>query len=133
MGEICYSCPESKLIKYHIQVRNMIRNPADKERALQLFVKSLKEKYGDKVEKVVLFGSVARGEDKEDSDVDVLIITNYDSFKMQKLVSEIVVDILLKTGIYVSAKVLTLEEFNFLREINSPFYKSVMEEGITVG
>jgi len=81
------------------------------------------------VEKIILFGSVARGEDKEDSDVDVLIITNYDSFKMQKLVSEIAVNILLKTGVYVSAKVLTLDELNFLRKINSSFYMSVMEEG----
>jgi len=89
----------------------------------------LKGKYEDKVEKIILFGSVARGEDKEDSDVDVLIITNYDSFKMQKLVSEIAVNILLKTGVYVSAKVLTLDELNFLRKINSSFYMSVMEEG----
>ncbi len=81
------------------------------------------------MEKIILFGSVARGEDKEDSDVDVLIITNYDSFKMQKLVSEIAVNILLKTGVYVSAKVLTLDELNFLRKINSSFYMSVMEEG----
>jgi len=42
----------------------MIRNTADKEKVL-LFVKSLKEKYGEKVEKVVLFGSVAKKEDKE--------------------------------------------------------------------
>lgn len=89
----------------------------------------MKGKYEDKVEKIILFGSVARGEDKEDSDVDVLIITNYDSFKMQKLVSEIAVNILLKTGVYVSAKVLTLDELNFLRKINSSFYMSVMEEG----
>ena len=93
--------PESKLIKWNVKVRNMIRNTADKEKVL-LFVKSLKEKYREKVEKIVLFGSVARGEDTEDSDVDVLIITSYDSFKMQRLVSEIVVNILLKTGVYIS-------------------------------
>jgi len=70
---------------------------------------------------------------KEDSDVDVLIITSYDSFKMQKLVSEVAVNVLLRTGIYVSAKVMTADEFDFLREVNSPFYRSVMEEGITAG
>ena len=111
----------------------MIRNSTDREKALQLFVKSLKNKYRDKVENVILFGSVARGEGKEDSDVDVLVITSYDSFKMQMLVSEIAVNVLLKTGIYVSAKVLTVDEFNFLRKMKSPFYKSVMKEGIIVG
>ncbi|MHC1610212.1 MAG: nucleotidyltransferase domain-containing protein [Candidatus Methanospirareceae archaeon] len=34
------------------------------------FAKSLKD-----VEKIILFGSVARGEDKGDSDVDILIIS----------------------------------------------------------
>ena len=37
----------------------MIRNTTDKEKALHLFVKSLKEKHGDKIKKL------ARGEDKE--------------------------------------------------------------------
>ncbi|HID44043.1 MAG TPA: nucleotidyltransferase domain-containing protein [Archaeoglobaceae archaeon] len=104
----------------------------DKKNLLDIFVRSLKEKHRDKIEKIILFGSVARGENKEHSDVDVLIITNYDSFKMQKLVSEIVVNILLKTVVYISAKVLTEDEFDFLRKMKS-FYRSVMEEGITVG
>ena len=104
----------------------------DKKDLLDIFVRSLKEKHGDKIERIILFGSVARGEDKEHSDVDVLIITSYDSFKMQRLVSEIVVNILLKTGVYISAKVLTKDELDFLRKMKS-FYRSVMEEGITVG
>jgi len=93
-----------------------------------MFVKALKEKYGDRVERIILFGSVARKEDREDSDIDVLVITNYDSFKMQKLVSDIVVDILLKTGAYVSAKVLTSGEVDFLKEIKSIFFGKISEK-----
>ena len=105
----------------------------DKRKSLELFVKTLKEKYSDKVMEIILFGSVARGEDKEYSDIDLLIITNYDSFKMQKLVSEVVVEVLLKTGVYVSAKVLSFEEYNFLKEINSSFYRNISKEGIVIG
>jgi len=65
--------------------------------------------------------------------VDILIIANYDSFKMQKPVSEVVVDILLKTGDYVSVKVLTGDEINLLREIDSSFYRNVSIEGFVVG
>ena len=32
------------------------------------------ERYRDEIEGIILFGSVARGEGKEDSDVDVLVI-----------------------------------------------------------
>jgi len=31
-------------------------------------VRSLKEKHGDKIERIILFGSIARGEDNEHSD-----------------------------------------------------------------
>lgn len=80
---------------------------------MDLFVKALKEKFGDRIDKIILFGSVARGEDREDSDIDVLIITNYDSFKIQRLVSDIVVDILLRTGVYISVKVYLMKNIIF--------------------
>lgn len=38
------------------------------------FVRRALERYGDEIEGIILFGSVARGEGKEDSDVDVLVI-----------------------------------------------------------
>ena len=104
-----------------------------KKEILELFVKALKERYSDKIDRIILFGSVARGEDKEYSDIDVLLITNDDSFKMQRLVSDIVVDILLRTGVYVSVKVLSSEEYNFLKKINSSFYRNIVREGIAVG
>ena len=111
----------------------MLEKEISKKNVLETFVKTLKEKYGDKIESIILFGSVARGDDRGNSDVDVLIITKEDSFKMQRLISEIVVDILLKTGVYISAKVLSSSEFDFLKRINSSFYRNISREGITVG
>ncbi|EDY34720.1 hypothetical protein ABOONEI_2550 [Aciduliprofundum boonei T469] len=40
------------------------------ERILKEIKRYLKEKYGDKIKKVILYGSYARGEATEDSDVD---------------------------------------------------------------
>ncbi len=45
-----------------------------------LFANSLKKKHG--VQKVILFGSYAKGTQKKDSDVDLLIVS--DSFKNKK-------------------------------------------------
>jgi predicted nucleotidyltransferase len=39
------------------------------------FVRGALERYRDEIEGIILFGSVARGEGKEDSDVDVLAVT----------------------------------------------------------
>jgi len=103
------------------------------QKAVDKFVRTTLEKHRDKMGRIILFGSVARGEAREDSDVDVVLIVNDDSFKMQRLISEIVVKILLETGIYISAKVLSSEEYNLLKEINSSFYRSISREGVLIG
>jgi len=103
------------------------------QKAVDKFVRKVLEKHRDKIGSIILFGSVARGEAREDSDIDILLITSDDSFKMQKLVSEIVVKILLETGMYISAKVVSSEEYNLLREISSSFYRNVSKEGIPIG
>lgn len=102
-------------------------------KAVDKFVKMSMDKCGDKLEEIILFGSVVRGEANEDSDIDILVITKEDSFKMQKLLSEIVIDVLLTTGIYLSLKVLSPEEYNHLKKINSSFYRNVSREGISIG
>jgi predicted nucleotidyltransferase len=103
------------------------------QKAIDEFVRRAIEKYGDMVDGIILFGSVARGEAKEDSDIDILVITEGDSFKMQKQISEIVVEILLEKGVYISVKVLSREEYNFLKEVKSSFYRNISKEGIVIG
>jgi len=61
------------------------------QKAVDKFVRTTLEKHRDKIESIILFGSVARGEAREGSDVDVVLTVNDDSFKMQRLISEIVV------------------------------------------
>ena len=81
----------------------------EKERDLREFAERVKKKYKDKIEKIVLFGSLARGEHRETSDTDLLVITSGNPFDMQKRLSEVAVDILLENGVYVSPKSSHLE------------------------
>ncbi|MDR0911817.1 MAG: nucleotidyltransferase domain-containing protein [Methanobrevibacter sp.] len=73
-----------------------------KEIAIE-FAKSLKH---PEIVKVILFGSVARGEDKKDSDIDIIIVTNKKSDKQLILddVYDKVIDVLIKTGEHISVK-----------------------------
>jgi predicted nucleotidyltransferase len=48
--------------------------PAPIMAALGEFKRRLAARFGDRVERVTLFGSSARGEQHEDSDVDVLVV-----------------------------------------------------------
>ncbi len=103
------------------------------QKALQEFLKIAKEKHGDKIEKIILFGSLARGEATEESDIDILVITSGNRFEMQKNLSGIAVDILLKTGEYISAKAVSTEEYSFMKKINTGFYRNIAKEGVVVG
>ena len=66
---------------------------------------SLRETYGDKVERVVLFGSRARGEGRPDSDYDVAVFLRApDSlWRESGRLAEIETDILYETGAVVNA------------------------------
>jgi len=71
------------------------------------------KRFGDKIEEIILFGSVARGDYKKDSDIDVLVVVKEDPFKMQRMISEIVINILRNKEEYISAKTLSVGNTNF--------------------
>lgn len=96
------------------------------------FVRRALEKYKDKVDSIFLFGSVAREEAKEDSDIDVLVVADGDRFKTRRELSEIVLDVLLETGKYISVKTLSIEDFKFLQGIKSSFLNNVIKEGVFI-
>ena len=89
------------------------------------FAKSLKD-----VEKIILFGSVARGEDKGDSDVDILIISRNKQKTKDKVIRK-AMDILLDTGTYISVKVISPLEFERLK--NTHFIAQIEKEGVLLG
>lgn len=101
---------------------------ADKRALADEFARYLKAKYGDRIVQIVLFGSVARGDAREDSDVDLLVVAEGDWFELQKEVAGDTVDWLLRSGVYLSTKVFTPEDFARLQ--GRGFGRHVSAEGI---
>ncbi|MDR2544075.1 MAG: nucleotidyltransferase domain-containing protein [Methanobrevibacter sp.] len=81
------------------------------------------------IEKIILYGSVVRDEDNNDSDIDILIITS-DKRKIKHAVYSKVTDILLEMEEYVSAKILTIKDYNSIK--NTHFISTVEREGIII-
>lgn len=104
-----------------------------KQKALQEFLKTAKQKHDNKIKQIILFGSLARGEATKESDIDILVITSGNRFEMQKNLSGIAVDILLRTGEYISAKAVSTEEYSFMEKIKTGFYRNIAKEGVVVG
>lgn len=51
-------------------------NKSDLDNVLQKLTTKIKQILGDKLNKIVLFGSYAQGDNTEWSDVDILVLTN---------------------------------------------------------
>jgi predicted nucleotidyltransferase len=72
---------------------------------LRRFRAALDEAYGERIERVVLFGSRARGDARPDSDYDVAVfLKDFNSFgKESGRIAEIEIDILNETGAVINA------------------------------
>jgi uncharacterized protein len=71
---------------------------------LSRFRAALEEVYGERIERVVLFGSRARGDARPDSDYDVVVfLKDFDGFgKEAGRIAEIEADILTETGVVIN-------------------------------
>jgi len=92
------------------------------------FVKVVVEKYREKIESIILFGSVARGEAKEDSDVDILVVGDV---SLEELV-DISFPILLKDGELISAKDMKKDHFEYLAKEGYSFVRNVLRDSIVL-
>ena len=74
----------------------------------------LSQTYGDKIKRVILYGSYARGEATKDSDVDVLVLTDptLKPSEVRENLSELLYDMLLEEGELVSVMVISEELFD---------------------
>ena len=82
----------------------MIVRPCD-DPILRRFRAALDEMYGDRIERVVLFGSRARGDANADSDYDVAVFLRdmADRFAEMDRLADLGTDILNETGEFVHA------------------------------
>lgn len=83
----------------------------------------------DDIIKIILFGSVARGDDTEESDIDILIITT-NSDELSDEINSAAVDIILEKDEFISPHVMSEEHFN--KTIDYPFLTNVLKEGVVI-
>ncbi len=74
--------------------------------AMRRFAAAVRALYGDRVERIVLFGSRARGDAREDSDWDVAVFLRgqLNWWAEVSRLADITTDILYDTGAVISAK-----------------------------
>jgi predicted nucleotidyltransferase len=96
---------------------------------LVILRESFKQIFGDQFERMVLFGSRARGDNREDSDIDILVVL-HDKFEYAEAIrcsSELVARLSLENDVTISRSFVSHDEFE---QGQSPFLLNVRREGV---
>ena len=100
-----------------------------RERAFEEFARAVEDALGDAIHEIVLYGSTARGEATEQSDVDVLVVL--DERTPTDEVFRLAFDIGIRYDVAVMPHLQTREHFESRRD--HPFLKNVLHEGRSYG
>ncbi len=110
--------------------------PVNISNIIDEFVKGVNEILGDRVKKIILYGSYARGDYNKSSDIDIMILTdltNDEIVEYRDKVSDIAYDIEAANNfdIWLSPLVKNIDRFNYWLEA-LPFYMNVQKEGVVL-
>ena len=101
--------------------------------ALRAFNKEVAHRQGDRFRSAILFGSHARGEDSEDSDVDVaVVLTDLPAslIDTKLALADIAYDVLLATGVLIQPFPLSEDEWAHpLRHANPRLVENIHRDG----
>ncbi len=97
---------------------------------VHVFAAKAREACGDAIEEILLFGSVARGDDRPDSDIDILVVTREEDFHLRELLTGLAFDLMVETGDHLSVKVLSRADVMACR--NYSFLRNVAADGVAV-
>lgn len=91
----------------------------------------LRSQYGSKLQKLVLYGSFARGDADENSDIDVLVVLkeNISPGKEIDKMMDVIFNLSLKYDTLISVYPVSQEEY---RNRKSPLLLNIRREGITL-
>jgi predicted nucleotidyltransferase len=103
--------------------------PAPVSQAVRALKHHLEEIYGARFQSLYLFGSYARGDYREDSDVDLLIVLSGEVNPCQEIdhLSGLVADLSWRYGVFLTILPIPAD---WLLNRQSPLYVRVRQEGI---
>ena len=90
--------------------------------------------YGSKLKELILYGSYARGDNDDESDIDVMLILDIPietELEYSRLITDAVVDLNLEFDVVISSLIESKEKYDKFKDIN-PLFINIEKEGIKI-
>lgn len=113
---------------------NVLQIPKEIAGIIQEFNKGVNEILGNRVKKVILYGSYARGDYNESSDIDIMILTDLtdeEIIKFRDKILDYTYDLEWDNNFnfMLSPLIKNIDKFNYWLEA-MPFYMNIEKEGV---
>lgn len=98
------------------------------------FSREVKRLLGEKLTKVIVYGSYARGDYRDNSDVDIMILVKMTDEEIRTVKNDIydlAFEVEMNTGIEISPVIKNEKQYEYWVD-TLPFYRNVRDEGIVV-
>ena len=112
----------------------MLNIPKNVSNAIEDFINGVNEILGERVKKIILYGSYARGDYNKSSDIDIMILadlTDDEIVKYRTQIWDLAYDIQLENDIILSTLIKNIEQFNYWLD-TIPFYMNIQKEGVVL-
>ena len=99
---------------------------------MQEFAKSVRKMLNNSLDSVIVYGSYARGDYSELSDIDVMLLVSLGEEDIKKIsdqISDLAFDFMMKYGVDISPVITNIDHFNYWVD-NLPYYRNVRDEGV---
>ena len=101
------------------------------KKVIKAFIKELKEKLGNEIINIRIFGSKVRGDFEKDSDIDIFIVVRKKGDIRDKI-SDIAAEYFFKYNVPLAPVVYSLLEYEKNKELGSFFFEQVEKEGVAL-
>jgi uncharacterized protein (UPF0332 family)/predicted nucleotidyltransferase len=98
--------------------------------AVQTFIDRLRDRFGERVARTILFGSKARGDSGPDSDIDILIIVDADDWQSEEMVYGIASAVDVEYDVLLNAHLLTRERWEDFTRRRAALWLNIQRDGI---
>ncbi len=99
---------------------------------LDEYRRTLRERHPGVVTRMLIYGSKARGDAREDSDLDVLLVVNDDAGALKTPLREIGYDLAVDSWAVPSILAYTQQEWDDRKRRGFPFQRAVERDGVSV-